>query len=139
MKRAPRLLLLMIVCVPWFSCTPSGSNTSAHQFDTVTFDLMNPPSVTEKAVAEILEGPMEIISLGRTLSQSGSHLHISVSDATGKVAAGHLTQGSVVNTMAEIVLGILPDWRFTRATDPATGFAELLAKRVRPGEAGSSR
>ena len=80
--------------------------------------------------AEILEGPLEIISLGGTLSQKGSHLHISVSDSAGAVSAGHLTEGAIIYTTAEIVLGILPGWRFSREFDSFTGFDELGVKRV---------
>jgi hypothetical protein len=31
-----------------------------------------------------------------------------------------------VRTTAELVIGLLPDWRFSRELDPATGYAELL-------------
>jgi hypothetical protein len=38
---------------------------------------------------------------------------------------GHLCSGSLVRTTAELVIGLLPEWRFWRALDPATGYAEL--------------
>jgi predicted DNA-binding protein with PD1-like motif len=79
--------------------------------------------------AEILEGPLEIISMGGTLSPDGSHLHLSVSDGTGKVWGGHLMAGSIIFTTAEVVVGILSGWEFSRKMDPATGFRELAARR----------
>ncbi len=89
-------------------------------------------------VAEILEGPLEIVSLGGTLSQDGSHLHISVGDSAGVVSAGHLTEGAVIYTTAEVVLGVLPEWSFTRDLDPATGFVELSVRRRQGGGGGES-
>ena len=78
---------------------------------------------------EMLEGPLEIISLAGTLSKDGSHLHILVSDSTGASFAGHLKEGAIVNTTAEIVLGILSDWQFSKEIDPQTGYPELVVKR----------
>ena len=37
----------------------------------------------------------------------------------------HLCAGSLVRTTAELVIGLLPEWRFSRELDPATGYAEL--------------
>jgi predicted DNA-binding protein with PD1-like motif len=78
--------------------------------------------------AEILEGPFEIIALSGTLSRDGSHLHILVSDSEGESKGGHLKEGSVVRTTAEIVIGILPGWKFTREIDPETGYLELRSE-----------
>lgn len=74
----------------------------------------------------ILTGPFEIVSLTGTLSPDGSHLHISVSDSTGRTFGGHLAEGSLVYTTAEVVIGELADARFTRELDPATTFKELV-------------
>jgi predicted DNA-binding protein with PD1-like motif len=41
------------------------------------------------------------------------------------VIGGHLGPGSLVRTTAELVIGLLPEWRFQRELDPATGYAEL--------------
>tara|TARA_R110002096_G_scaffold104771_15_gene230746 strand:- start:2618 stop:2995 length:378 start_codon:yes stop_codon:yes gene_type:complete len=84
----------------------------------------------EAETAEILEGPFEIISLGGTLSRDGSHLHILVSDHHGMAKGGHLKEGAIINTTAEIVLGILPEWEFTRKLDPETGCAELTVEEL---------
>jgi predicted DNA-binding protein with PD1-like motif len=74
----------------------------------------------------ILTGPFEIVSLTGTLSPDGPHLHISVSDANGRTFGGHLAEGSLVYTTAEVVIGELVGARFTREVDPATTFRELV-------------
>lgn len=66
-----------------------------------------------------------MISAVGSLSPDGAHLHIAVSDSKGAVIGGHLCAGSLVRTTAELVIGLLPEWRFRRELDPATGYAEL--------------
>ena len=78
--------------------------------------------------ATAIHGELEIISLSGTLSPDGAHLHIAVADRQGSVIGGHLCVGSLVRTTAELVIGLLPDWRFSRELDPATGYAELAIK-----------
>jgi predicted DNA-binding protein with PD1-like motif len=77
------------------------------------------------AEATTISGDLEILSLAGTLSADGAHLHITIADSTGSVIGGHLCHGSLVRTTAELVLGLLPQWRFRRVLDPATGCAEL--------------
>ena len=72
-----------------------------------------------------LTGDLEILSLAGTLSPDGAHLHIAVADNAGAVIGGHLCAGSLVRRTAELVVGLLPEWRFSRELDPATGWAEL--------------
>lgn len=71
------------------------------------------------------EGPFEIVSLIGTLSQYGSHLHMSVADSQGQVLGGHLLDGCLIHTTAEVVLLEIPDLKFTREPDPQTGYQEL--------------
>jgi len=68
----------------------------------------------------------EIVCLSGTLSISGCHLHMAVSDSTGAVIAGHLLEGCTIYTTAEIVIGTIPGLVFTREKDESTGFNELL-------------
>jgi uncharacterized protein len=75
-----------------------------------------------------LHGDFEILTLAGSLASSGAHLHIAVSDASGRVIGGHVAAGCVVRTTAEILLGVLPDFHFSRETDPQTGFAELVVR-----------
>lgn len=70
-------------------------------------------------------GDLEILTLSGTLSPDGSHLHMSMADAAGRVYGGHVAPGCVVRTTAELLVAWLPEWRFTRAFDARTGFAEL--------------
>jgi predicted DNA-binding protein with PD1-like motif len=80
------------------------------------------------ADATTIRGDLELISLSGTLSPDGAHLHIAVADSQGALIGGHLCAGSLVRTTAELVIGLLPDWQFSRELDPATGYAELQIK-----------
>ncbi|MFM8605713.1 MAG: PPC domain-containing DNA-binding protein [Cyanobium sp.] len=75
--------------------------------------------------ATAIQGELEILSLSGTLSPDGAHLHIAIADSMGAVMGGHLCAGSLVRTTAELVIGLLPDWQFSRELDPATGYPEL--------------
>jgi len=77
-----------------------------------------------------IAGPLELLTLAGTFSADGPHLHASVSRADGTVLGGHLLPGCTVRTTAEVVLALLPGWRFGRALDARTGYAELVARRV---------
>lgn len=68
---------------------------------------------------------LEIVSLNGTVSKSGNHIHISVSDIEGKVWGGHLKKGAIVRTTCELVIGIVPETKFTREIDDQTGYEEL--------------
>jgi predicted DNA-binding protein with PD1-like motif len=81
--------------------------------------------------ARAIHGELEILSLSGTLSPDGAHLHIAIADSSGTVIGGHLCAGSLVRTTAELVVGLLPEWRFRRELDPVTGYAEL---RISPGD-----
>lgn len=83
----------------------------------------------DKPKAGIIEGPFEIVSLVGTLSTRGLHLHISVSDGKGKTIGGHLGEGSIVHTTAEIVIVSVSGVRFAREPDPTTGYRELVVRR----------
>ncbi len=81
--------------------------------------------------ATVLAGPLEIVSLSGSLSAAGAHLHVSVSDAAGRVVGGHLGLGSTVRTTAEVLLALLPPGTLTREHDAATGFNELVVRSGR--------
>jgi len=74
---------------------------------------------------DALRGDLEILTLAGSLSADGAHLHMSVSDAQGRVLGGHVCAGCVVRTTAELLLALLPGRRFTRELDPRTGYPEL--------------
>ena len=89
------------------------------------------PTVLRLAGAQdhrVLDGDVELLSLSGTIAANGSHLHFSVADADGHVHAGHAVYGCTVRTTAEVLLGLLPGWDFSREPDAATGWAELTAQ-----------
>jgi predicted DNA-binding protein with PD1-like motif len=75
------------------------------------------------------EGKFEIVALSGTISEEGCHLHIALSDSTGKTIGGHLVDGCEIYTTAEIVLGEAEGLRFSREVDPGTGYRELIIGR----------
>jgi uncharacterized protein len=79
---------------------------------------------------EIMEirGDLEILQLGGTLGLDGAHLHMAIADAEGRVFGGHVVQGCIVRTTAEIVCGVVPGVAFFRRLDPRTGFRELVVR-----------
>ncbi|MEY3443359.1 MAG: hypothetical protein RLZZ519_1640, partial [Bacteroidota bacterium] len=71
------------------------------------------------------EEKMEILSLSGTLSAEGAHLHLGIANIEGQAFGGHLVEGCLIYTTAEIVLGELEYVKFLRVVDPATGYKEL--------------
>ena len=78
-----------------------------------------------KEQTDSLPGPLEITSLTGTFSTHGSHFHITVTDQNGKASGGHLKEGAIVRTTAEIVILEPEDVIFMRETDTQTGYKEL--------------
>ncbi|MFN8152851.1 MAG: PPC domain-containing DNA-binding protein [Bacteroidia bacterium] len=91
-----------------------------------TIRFAGEPETTE------INGPLEIVSLTGTLATTGSHIHISLSDKTGKTIGGHLKEGNAVYTTAELCIGVLPALQFTREKDETTGYPELTIKKNQP-------
>lgn len=75
-----------------------------------------------------IKAKFEILSLSGTLSIHGIHLHIALADETGIAVGGHLLDGNMIYTTAEIIIGEAPNLSFTRAHDPATGYTELVVQ-----------
>jgi uncharacterized protein len=76
-------------------------------------------------------GHFEIVSMVGTVSINGSHLHIGISDSTGKTIGGHLMDGCKVYTTAEIVLQVSDEFEFKREKDGSTPWEELSVKQVK--------
>ncbi len=75
---------------------------------------------------KVFEGPLEIVSVIGTLSDTSMHIHLSACDSTGKSIGGHLMNGSKVYTTIELVILDLSDeWTFERKKDEKTGYLEL--------------
>lgn len=77
----------------------------------------------------VWRGHFEIVSLVGTLSTGGSHIHLSVSDSTGRTIGGHLLDGCIIYTTAELVIGIMPEITYAREPDPAFGYRELVVRK----------
>ena len=75
------------------------------------------------------QGHFELVSLVGTLSQSGCHLHASVSDSTGATLGGHLLEDNIIYTTMEIVIGEGTDMIFSREQDGTTEWPELQIRQ----------
>ncbi len=75
--------------------------------------------------SQVFKQRFEIVSLVGTLSTHGLHLHVSLSDRHGKTLGGHLLDGCIIYTTAEIVIGTCEDFIFLRTMDENTGYKEL--------------
>ncbi|HCF30660.1 MAG TPA: DNA-binding protein [Cyanobacteria bacterium UBA11049] len=76
-------------------------------------------------VSTVLNDKFEILSLNGTVASTGVHLHIAIADKTGKTIGGHLEDGCVIYTTAEIVIGASDEFSFLRTVDEETGYKEL--------------
>ncbi len=76
------------------------------------------------------KGHFEIVSLVGTISASSVHLHLMIADNNGTAIGGHLLDGNIVFTTAEIAIAMLPDLVFHREFDPASGYKELNVQRI---------
>ena len=60
-------------------------------------------------------------------SRDGIHVHLTIADTDGAVYGGHLLEGCIVHTTAEI--GIIKSKKiFKRIYDPKTGYKELFVQ-----------
>ena len=87
--------------------------------------------LADQSSATQFEGKFEIVSLVGTLGQDGVHLHISISDSNGKTIGGHLVEGCVIYTTAEIVIGEARGLIFSREKDAETGYQELRIRKAK--------
>ena len=85
--------------------------------------------LADQSEATEFEGKFEIVSLVGTLSPDGAHLHVALSDKTGRTVGGHLVEGCTVYTTVELVIGEVEGVRFTREQDAQTGYKELRVVR----------
>jgi predicted DNA-binding protein with PD1-like motif len=75
-----------------------------------------------------IESKFEILALSGTLSINGLHLHIALADETAKAIGGHLLDGNIIYTTAEIVIGEAEHLLFNRKPDSETGYTELVVE-----------
>ncbi|WP_046376241.1 PPC domain-containing DNA-binding protein [Spirosoma radiotolerans] len=85
--------------------------------------------LANQETASVWKGHFEIVSLVGTLSVNGSHVHLSVSDSTGRTIGGHLLDGCIIYTTAELVIGVMPELIYAREPDPTFGYKELVIRK----------
>ena len=73
-------------------------------------------------------GHFEIVSLTGTLSSEACHLHLAVSDSVGTTTGGHVMDGNLVYTTAEVTLVEQTEVVFEREVDDTYGYRELVVK-----------
>lgn len=73
-----------------------------------------------------IQAPVEIVSVMGTLTPNHQHIHISVADETGAVFGGHLLEGNIIDTTAELIIHSYDSLSFQRQMDKATGYTELV-------------
>ena len=82
-------------------------------------------SEPENQIVKEWSEPLEIVSGTGTISKNGCHVHVSLSDKEGSVIGGHLKDGCIVKSTAEVVLLVFEDISYKRVADEETGFKEL--------------
>lgn len=73
----------------------------------------------------------EIVSLNGTVSAQRCHVHIALSKEDLSTIGGHLTEGCIINTTCELVIGILDGWKIGVEEDAETGYDELIFEEDR--------
>ena len=107
------------------SCAGSATRASVR--------FANQPSASTR------QGHFEIVSLSGTLTQEGAHLHVAFADSTGATFGGHLMEGTIIYTTAEIILGELSDVTFSREPDSTYGYRELVPSPRAGKDRGATR
>lgn len=93
--------------------------TCVGSLTTAVIRYANNPSGT------MVQGHFEIDSLVGTVGMAGQHLHLSISDENGAMLGGHLLDGCLIYTTAEIVLAAFPELVYRREPCDQSGYDEL--------------
>ncbi len=72
----------------------------------------------------------EIVSLNGTVSSSRCHLHLALSKEDLSTIGGHMTEGCIINTTCELVVGELSGQKIDVEFDEETGYDELIFTRL---------
>jgi predicted DNA-binding protein with PD1-like motif len=107
----------------WIARQPGGSGWIVSGIGSLSRLQLRLAGRTEPSV---FHQDLEILSLQGSLSRDGSHIHVTVADQNGLVLGGHLSNGSVVRTTAELLVTPLPRWQLRRTPDAGTGYSELM-------------
>lgn len=65
-----------------------------------------------------------------TVSENRCHIHISLSKEDLSTIGGHMTEGCIVNTTCELVIGELEGTQIVEEFDVKTGYGEAVFKRL---------
>lgn len=84
----------------------------------------------DREISTVLNDKFEILSLNGTLANTGVHLHMAIADRAGKTIGGHLDNGCIIYTTAEIVIGASEEFSFIRTVDQQTGYKELEVIKI---------
>ena len=76
-----------------------------------------------------IDGFFEIVSITGTVSVHGSHLHLSISDRSGKTIGGHMESGCKIYTTAEIVILAFNNEVYKREFAEDSGYEELVVNK----------
>lgn len=79
-----------------------------------------------QTMGKLKKAHFETVSLTGVLSTYGSHLHISIAAEEGKTLGGHLLDGCLIYTTAELIITELIDLEFKREADSTFGYKELV-------------
>lgn len=79
----------------------------------------------------LLVESFEILTLTGFFSGDEGHFHISISNSSGNVLGGHLLDGSIIYTTAEILILSLANTEFKREFDSSSGFKELVVSQIK--------
>lgn len=71
----------------------------------------------------------EIVSMTGTIAKNGVHFHVALSGIDKKTIGGHVKEGCIVNTTAEIVLLEIDEYMLERVYDEKTGYDELVVTK----------
>lgn len=95
-----RLLILMLAVIGLSSCNPSTSMIGVHKYDTVIFDLKDPPLAGVKPVPNVwVDTNMEVKGLirgGTVQSRKPYHIRIDHTDNTFSLSALEIAKVKVV-------------------------------------------
>lgn len=73
----------------------------------------------------------EIVSMTGTISENGVHIHVSFADVNGNLVGGHLSDGCLVGSTAEIAIIEVDNYKLTREFDEETGYKELVIEKIK--------
>jgi len=76
----------------------------------------------------VIRGKLELLALSGSLSTDGNHLHALIADARGHPRGGHVAEGCLIRTTAEILIARIPGMQFRRVFDAGTGYRELVIR-----------